>query len=166
LVAYVVAESAHAPTIGKLRASLKEKLPEYMVPTTYVLLEAMPLTPNGKIDRRALSTPGQTTRELDVNFVAPRTITEKEIARIWTEFLHVEQVGIHDNFFELGGHSLLATQIISRVLETLEVELPVASFFEAPTVAGLADLIESIRWTEQGKHVPSENMDENEQGNL
>jgi amino acid adenylation domain-containing protein len=145
LVAYVVAESAQAPTIGKLRASLKEKLPEYMVPTRYVLLEAMPLTANGKIDRRALSTLNQSTRELDVNFVAPRTITEKEIARIWTDLLHVKQLGIHDNFFELGGHSLLATQIISKVLETLEVELPVASLFENPTVAGLATQIELIR---------------------
>jgi len=141
LVAYVVAESAQVPGLGKLRAFLKEKLPEYMVPTTYVLLEAMPLTPTGKIDRRRLSTLGPIRRELEIKFVAPRTIIEKEIAGIWAEVLKLDSVAVHDNFFELGGHSLLATQVISRVRAWFQMEVSLRTLFEKPTVAELANAI-------------------------
>jgi acyl carrier protein len=100
------------------------------------------------------------------SFVAPRTLTEEALAGIWAELLRVEQVGIHDNFFDLGGHSLLATQVISKVIKTLQVALPVRSFFEAPTVAGLANLIETIRWTGEGEQGSIESTEKREQGDL
>jgi surfactin family lipopeptide synthetase C len=152
LVAYVVAESAQVPGLGKLRAFLKEKLPEYMVPTTYVLLEAMPLTPTGKIDRRTLSTLGPTRRELEINFVAPRTIIEKEIAGIWAEVLNLDSVAVHDNFFDLGGHSLAATRVISQVIKHFQVDLPLKSLFESPTVAEMARLITEHRAEKLSEH--------------
>ncbi len=124
--------------VPQLRSLLKEKLPEYMVPQVFVLLDEMPLTPNGKVDRRALPAPDQTRPEPKGAFVASRTPTEELLAGIWAEVLGAERVGIHDNFFELGGHSLLATQVISRIRAALQVELPLRTLFEEPTVAGLS----------------------------
>jgi len=149
LVAYVVANQDRAPSAGELRHFLKEKLPEYMVPSAYVMLRALPLSPNGKVDRRVLPAPDPTNPEREEAFVAPRTPSEEMLAGIWAEVLGLKQVGIHDNFFELGGHSLLATQVISRIRNTLKAELPLRRLFEAPTVAGLAECIESIRRAEQ-----------------
>jgi len=145
LVAYVVAEREPLPTTTDLRNFLKEKLPEYMLPKVFVLLEALPLMPNGKIDRRALPSPDRSRPELDKAFVAPRTPAEKLLAEIWAQLLDIERVGIHDNFFDLGGHSLLATQLVSRMRETFQVEIPLRRLFEAPTVAGLAESIEAAR---------------------
>jgi amino acid adenylation domain-containing protein len=145
LVAYVVAEREPLPTTTDLRNFLKEKLPEYMVPAVFVLLEALPLMPNGKIDRRALPSPDRSRPELDKAFVAPRTPTEELLAEIWAQLLDLERVGIHDNFFDLGGHSLLATQLVSRMRETFQVEIPLRHLFEVPTVAGLAESIEAAR---------------------
>jgi amino acid adenylation domain-containing protein len=145
LVAYVVAERELLPTTTDLRSFLKEKLPEYMVPAVFVLLEALPLMPNGKIDRRALPSPDRSRPELDKAFVAPRTPTEELLAEIWAQLLDLERVGIHDNFFDLGGHSLLATQVVSRMRETFQVEIPLRRLFEVPTVAGLAESIEATR---------------------
>jgi amino acid adenylation domain-containing protein len=138
LVAYVVPAQAATPTIGDLRRLLQARLPDYMVPSAFVLLDALPLTPNGKVDRRALPAPDQARPSLDDTFVAPRTPVEEGLAAIWAQALGVEQVGIHDNFFELGGHSLLATQVMSRLCNTFQVELPLRSFFDAPTLASLA----------------------------
>jgi amino acid adenylation domain-containing protein len=138
LVAYVVPAQAATPTIGDLRRLLQARLPDYMVPSAFVLLDALPLTPNGKVDRRALPAPDQARPSLDDTFVAPRTPVEEGLAAIWAQALGVEQVGIHDNFFDLGGHSLLATQVMSRLRNTFQVELPLRSLFDAPTVAGLA----------------------------
>jgi amino acid adenylation domain-containing protein len=145
LVAYVVPNQQSTPTINDLRTFLKQKLPDYMVPSTFVMLDSLPLTPNGKVDRRALPAPDQSRPELVNSFVAPRTSVEEALAEIWAEVLNVEEIGIHDNFFELGGHSLLATQVISRVREILQLEVPLRALFENPTVATLAVKIAEIQ---------------------
>jgi amino acid adenylation domain-containing protein len=145
LVAYVVAERESLPTTTDLRHFLMEKLPEHMVPAVFVLLEALPLMPNGKVDRRALPSPDRSRPELAKAYVAPRTPTEELLAEIWAQLLDLERVGIHDNFFDLGGHSLLATQVVSRIRETFQVEIPLRRLFEVPTVAGLAESIEAAR---------------------
>jgi acyl carrier protein len=132
-----------APTNSDLRRFLKEQLPEYMVPSAFVVLEALPLTPNGKVDRRALPTPNL-PKELEESFVAPRTPIEEMLASIWGNILLIDSVGVHDNFFELGGHSLLAAQVISRVRDTISIELPLRSLFEAPTIAELASRVENL----------------------
>jgi acyl carrier protein len=111
------------------------------VPSAFVFLDALPLTPHGKLDRRALPAPDHDKPEQRKTFVAPRTPVEKEVARIWAEVLGLPQVGIYDNFFELGGHSLKATQIMSRLRDTLRVELPLRTIFEEPTVEGLAGVL-------------------------
>ena len=142
LVAYVVAERESRPTAGELRGFLKDKLPEHMVPAVFVLLDAFPLTTNGKVNRRALPTPDDRRPELDQVFVACRTPTEELLAAIWSQVLGIERVGIYDNFFQLGGHSLLATQVVSRIREAFQVEMPLRRLFEAPTVAGLAESVD------------------------
>jgi len=139
LVAYWVSNQALATDTIELRRFLQEKLPNYMIPSVLVQIEVMPLTPTGKIDRRALPAPEQA--DLEKSFVAPRTEVEERLASIWAEVLHMEPVGIHDNFFELGGHSLLATQVIVRLNESFSVDIPLRSLFETPTVAGLAEII-------------------------
>ena len=138
LVAYLVLHQETAPIINDLRRFLKQQLPEYMVPSAFVFLETLPLTSNGKVDRRALPSPDQTSLEMEETFVAPRTPLEEVLAVIWATVLRLERVGIHNNFFEIGGHSLLATQVISRVREAFYVELPLRNIFETPTIAGLA----------------------------
>ena len=145
LIGYVIPESDTAPTASELRAFLKERLPDYMVPTAFVILDKFPLTPNGKVDRRALPKPEEAATELRV-YVAPRTALEEAVASIWVQVLKIERVSVLDNFFELGGHSLLATQIVARLRDKLQVELPLASIFEAPTVAELAERLDAIRW--------------------
>jgi amino acid adenylation domain-containing protein len=138
LVAYVAGESEQSPSAGELRNFLKGRLPEYMIPSAFVMLDRLPLTPNGKVDRRALPAPTSLRAEVAEMFVAPRTTVEELLASVWSDVLGVEQVGVHDNFFELGGHSLLATQVLTRLREGMQVELPLRLFFESPTVAGLA----------------------------
>ena len=148
LMAYIVPAQAPGPTMGELRRFLHARLPEYMVPSTFVLLDALPLTPTGKVDRLALPMPDPVRPALDTAFVAPRTPIEEAVARIWAEVLGLERVGMHDNFLELGGHSLLATQLMARVCEAFQVELPLRRFFEDPTIAGVAVAV--IQWqTEQ-----------------
>jgi amino acid adenylation domain-containing protein len=142
LVAYLVADKEQTPSASDLRHHLKERLPEYMIPTGYVLLEEMPLTANGKLDRRALPAPDGHQLSGTEIYLKARTPVEELVAAIWAEVLHAEQVGIHDNFFELGGHSLLATQVISRIREACQVELPLRTLFESPTVSELAASIE------------------------
>ncbi len=138
LTAYVVPTQEQPLATPALRSFLKQKLPEYLLPSAFVLLDSLPLTPTGKIDRRALPSLIQARPEPEAGFVSPRTRIEQMLARVWAEILGLEQVGIHDSFFELGGHSLLATRVISRVRTTFQVALPLRRFFEAPTVAGLA----------------------------
>ncbi|MBD2607822.1 non-ribosomal peptide synthetase [Scytonema hofmannii FACHB-248] len=140
LVAYLVSKNQDL-TPSELRQFLKERLPDYMVPSIFVMLDAMPLTPNGKIDHRNLPSPEQDLTEQN-NFLAPRTPTEQKIADIFAAVLKIEQVGIYNNFFELGGHSLLATQVISRFREAFEIELPLETLFKSPTVAELDVIIQ------------------------
>jgi len=136
LVAYVVPLAEVSVTA--LRNHLGQALPYYMVPSAFVLLKSLPLTSNGKVDRRALPAPDESRPEVETSYVAPRTAVEETLCGIWVEVLGVERVGVDDNFFELGGHSLLATQVISRVREAMQVEVPLRMLFEQLTVAGLA----------------------------
>ncbi|MCP6763251.1 MAG: amino acid adenylation domain-containing protein [Fischerella sp. CENA71] len=145
LVAYiVVCDKANLP-IAKLRAYVKQTLPDYMVPGVFVYLETLPLTTNGKIDRRALPQPNQNQIAADVNYVAPRTTLEKELAEIWANLLSLEQIGIHDSFFTIGGHSLLAIQLISKIRQHFAIELPLRYLFLSPTIAELATHIIQAR---------------------
>jgi amino acid adenylation domain-containing protein len=142
LVGYIVANGEI--DTGMLHHSLKDRLADYMVPSTFVFLDSLPLASSGKVDRTALPFPGPSRPKLDVAFVAPRTANESLLAKLWAELLNCEQIGIDDNFFELGGHSLLATQVVSRVRVAFGVELPLRSMFECPTVAGLTRRIEAL----------------------
>jgi amino acid adenylation domain-containing protein len=146
LVAYVVAAGEESTNVSDLRSALREKLPEYMVPAFFVTVDEIPLTANGKVDRRALPAPDQSRPELVRNYVEPRTPVEATLAAIWCQVIGIEKVGIYDNFFELGGHSLMATQLVSRVREAFNVELPLKAFFSVqPTVARLTELIEELQ---------------------
>jgi acyl carrier protein len=171
LVGYFLADTndpdAASHCIPELRRFLKERLPDYMVPTQFMALAAMPLTPNGKVDRKALPKPDNYRANLAANYVPPRSDLEKQIADIWAEVLKLERVGIYDNFFELGGYSLLAIQIVSRLRQSLQVEILLPNLFELPTVADLANRIETLRWADRSKN-SSENDTETdyEEGEL
>jgi amino acid adenylation domain-containing protein len=143
VVAYVVASGAMPPAPDDLRRVLKQKLPDYMIPSAFVYLRSLPLTANGKVDRAALPAPNETRSGNERTFVGPRTPVEKELAAIWATLLKTSEVGVNDNFFALGGHSLLATQVISRMRKAFQTEIPLRSIFESPTVAELAIKIES-----------------------
>ena len=146
LVAYVVPEADTAINTAGLLALLTEQLPDYMVPSSIVVLEAMPLTPNGKLDRAALLRfQAVNSHEEASSFVEPRTEVEKDLAQIWAALLGFDMIGIHDNFFELGGHSLLVTQAIARMRDQFHIAMSVTSFFEHPTIAQLAEQIETLR---------------------
>ena len=155
LVAYIVPKQEQIPMedvqsfASLLRQFLKEKLPEYMVPRAYMVLESLPLTANGKVDRHALPIP-ETITFHNQDYVAPRSQVEELLAQIWAKVLGKEQVGVHDNFFELGGHSLLATQLTSRIRDTFQIDLPVRNLFETPTVEQLAKYIDTMYWTAKG----------------
>src|SRR5262249_41196310 len=116
--------------------------PDYMVPPYYVALDAFPLSPNGKVDRKALPDPDRSGAARGSPYEAPRNAAEEALAGIWGEILGLPRVGIHDNFFDLGGHSLRPTQAGPRIRQPFRVELPLPAFFEAPTVAGLSRLLE------------------------
>ncbi len=132
----------------QIRRYLEEKLPSYMVPSAFVALESLPLTVHGKVDLKALPAVDPARPESAAQFAAPGTPTERELARIWCQVLRIEEVGINDNFFDLGGHSLLATQVLSRINSTFPVKLALRRVFETPTIAGLAQAIESEGATE------------------
>jgi amino acid adenylation domain-containing protein len=143
LVAYLVpVADASPPGIDELRGFLQARLPEHMIPSAFVLLDAMPLTPSGKVDRRALPAPEHSRAGL-AELVTPRTPVEEAIAEIWMALLKVDGVGVHDNFFALGGHSLLAAQVVARLRAAFGLDLPLRALFETPTVAGLAERIET-----------------------
>jgi non-ribosomal peptide synthetase component F len=144
LVAYIVPQPEITITIDEIRQFLKAKLPDYMVPNAFVILAALPLTANGKIDRRALPPPVSGS-EVSDKYVAPRTPMEEILATIWSEVLKVEKVGINDNFFELGGHSLLATKLVSQIRDRLKIELPLRQLFNSATLAELAQGIEQFK---------------------
>src|SRR5262245_53331511 len=141
LVVYVVYRQGVDVSVNELRSFLKQKLPVYMIPSVFVVLDALPLSPNGKVDRKALPAPDQSRPELEQGYQAPRTPMEERLAEIWREVLKLQRVGIRDNFFDLGGHSLLATQVISRVRAAFQTEVPLRTLFEKPRVAELANAI-------------------------
>jgi amino acid adenylation domain-containing protein len=183
LVGYVVPRDSASPTVEELRQFLRQSLPDYMVPAQFEFLESFSLTPNAKIDRKALPAPGkrlrepvesdapqdlyeqvfaslsgdktdreafsfptQEIRQAGRDFVGPRTETEKSLAAVWSDLLKVENIGINDDFFALGGHSLLAVRLVSRVRDVFGVELPLATLFQAPTIADLAGILRQKHW--------------------
>jgi len=148
LVAYLVAVQESMPVSSDLRRFLTAILPAYMLPSAYVFLDALPLTPSGKIERRAVPALDQARPTLAEAYVNPRTPLEEVVAGIWISLLRVEHVGLHDNFFDLGGHSLLAMQVIARLRDALHVEVPVRALFDAPTVAELTQHVAALRQAE------------------
>jgi acyl carrier protein len=138
LMAYVVPNREQPATSDQLRDALRDDLPDYMIPALFVLLPKLPLTANGKIDRRNLPEPAEVQARV---YVAPRNPAEEAISGIWAEVFRRERIGVEDNFFEIGGHSLMATQVISRVREKFRVTLDMRVLFEHPTVAGMAGAI-------------------------
>jgi amino acid adenylation domain-containing protein/non-ribosomal peptide synthase protein (TIGR01720 family) len=154
LVAYIVPQSEKTITINEIRQFLKAKLPSYMVPNAFVILDALPLTANGKIDRRALP-PSESSSEPSEKYVAPRNPIEDILVNVWSEILKVEKVGINDNFFELGGHSLLATKLVAQIRDRLKIELPLRQLFNTATLAELAQGIEQLKQQTPDSPVPT-----------
>ncbi len=141
LVAYLtVADGVSAIDLTSLRAQARQRLPDYMMPSAIMVMDAMPLTPNGKVDRRALPAPDAEESSADT-YVAPRNAEEETLATLWADILGRQKVGIHDNFFDLGGHSLLATQLVARMQKSLGGDIALRMLFEAPTIAQFADLL-------------------------
>ena len=141
LVAYLVTAASPATTPSSLRRSLEDRLPEYMIPSAFVMLPSLPLTAAGKIDRGALPAPGRARPQIDVKYEPPRSPVQAELARIWREVLDLEGIGIHDPFLDLGGDSLLAVQIVSRVTRSFQLELDLRALFDTPTIADMARLV-------------------------
>jgi hypothetical protein len=141
-VAYIVPHTATEHEVTELRRFLQTELPEYMVPSAFVIIDALPLSSNGKIDRRALPAPGRGQLEPVVEYVAPRTPLEETLVRVWADVLELERVGVHDNFFDLGGHSLQSVQLVARLTAALNRPVSVKAVFQAPTVAAMADVLE------------------------
>ena len=155
LVAYVAAVQARSCTSDELRRYLQQSLPHYMLPSLFIWLETLPVSPNGKVDRRVLPQPQPEQYRQEKAYTAPRGPTEEMLVPIWTQVLQREKIGVHDNFFELGGHSLLATQVIVRTRKAFQVELPLHSLFLTPTIAGIAEQIEALRQKNPGRQIPS-----------
>jgi len=153
LVAYVVPQAGSEANVEQVRAFLRQRLPDHMIPSSFVVLDAIPKTPNGKADRKALPAPDQSRDLLQEAYVAPNGPVQEILADLWSQLLGVDRVGAGDNFFNLGGHSLLATVLISRVRDAFDVHIPLRSLFEAPTIADLANRIESAR--HQDEHLTS-----------
>ncbi len=148
LVAYVVGDM----DVSELRGYLKQTLPEYMLPAVFIPLEALPLTPNGKIDRQAL--PLVTQGDSEEKYARPRNSIEDILSRIWTDVLDCQGIGIYANFFDIGGHSLLATQVISRVRDVFQIELPIRTLFDLPTIAEMGAQIESVCYEHKAQVMP------------
>ena len=149
LLAYVI-PAGKAPASNELRAHLRRKLPDHMIPAAFILLDELPLTASGKVNRLALPPPDRKQLVAGEDFVAPRTQTEEILASVWADVLDTADVGVNDDFFALGGHSLLLARIAPRIRETFQLELPLRALFEAPTVAALAERIETERRTAEG----------------
>ena len=141
LVAYLAPTEWPGPSSSDLRHTLQEHLPAHMIPNRFMMLPALPRTAQGKVDRRALPEPDWQHPERTCAMVAPRTPVEENLARLWSDVLSVEQIGVHDTFFALGGHSLLATRLVSRVCETFRLELPPHMLLQAATVAEMAVVV-------------------------
>jgi len=154
LTAYLVLSPGSVISISEVRGHLRGKLPEYMIPSALVVVESLPLTPHGKLDRNALLAQNRARPELGERLVAPRTPLEEVVTGIWTAVLGLEEIGVNDNFFELGGNSLLATQAMSHVCDTLQVDVSLRAFFGSPTVAGLVEYVEEARQSGQSIKLP------------
>ncbi len=148
LAAYLVAKSSDGVPQAELRSFLKERLPDYMIPASFMVLDRLPLNPSGKVDRRALPAPDRARRELEKDFVAPRNDSEETIAAIWREVLGLDRVGVTENFFVLGGHSLLLPQVVHRLRAAFELDVPLRALFDEPTVEGLAITVEELLFEE------------------
>jgi acyl carrier protein len=145
LTAYLEVRSGLRADADELRQFMRSRLPEHMVPADYLVVDAFPLLPSGKVDRRTLAL--QTSARLigDQGYVAPQTPTQERLAAIWRILLEVEDVGITDNFFQLGGHSLMVMQVVARIRKEFEVEVPIRTLFEDPTIKGLAREVEESK---------------------
>jgi amino acid adenylation domain-containing protein len=169
LIAYIV-PNGKPPTFSAMRNFLRKKLPEHMIPAAFIMLEQIPLTPNGKVDRQALPTPGKTQAESETGLVTPRNPVEEKLAEIWADILQRERIGIHDNFFELGGHSLLATRVVSQVQATFQVLLPLHILFEMPSVADIAQEIVRRQAEQSGQSIEGDQrisrVERDEEGEL
>ncbi|MBA2681503.1 MAG: AMP-binding protein, partial [Ktedonobacteraceae bacterium] len=150
LIAYVAPRHERTLNQSELRDFARDRLPEYMVPGSWLFLEALPLLPNGKIDRRALPDPDWQQFATEQGYVAPRTPLEMRLAKIWEGVLGRERIGILDNFFDIGGHSLRATQVIARLQQVEQIPLPLSSLFATPTIEGLANSV--IRYKQKNGH--------------
>ena len=156
LAAYIVPSRQPAPTIKTLRHALAENLPGYMVPSAFVILDTLPLLPNGKLNRQGLPHPDSSRPNLDTPFIAPETSIEQSLAQIWAEVLNVNHLGARDNFFDLGGHSLAATRIVSQVIKHFRVKLPLQLLFHSPTIAAMATVIAE----HQGKKLDEKELED------
>ena len=154
LIAYVVQLGQPELTASNLREYLHARLPDYMIPSSFVTLDALPLTRNGKVDRAALRAREDVEFSGTTEYVAPRTPVEETLAKIWSEVLGVPRVGVNDNFFELGGHSLLATRLLSRARQAFQTNLPLNKLFETPTIAAFAAVVESVKGNGSATRVP------------
>jgi amino acid adenylation domain-containing protein len=141
LVAYIAPAKGVPVTVEALRRELRANLPDYAIPSKFVFLDALPLTPTGKVDREALPDPGDARPDLVTPYAPSSTAIEAELEKIWAEVLSLDRVGIHDNFFDLGGHSLAATRVVSQVIKKFQLEIPLQSLFQSPTVAEMAAVI-------------------------
>jgi acyl carrier protein len=159
-VAYYVAKAGSEASITEWRNYLRSKLPEYMVPQHFVKLEAMPLTPNGKVDRKALPKL-EVAKASEKNYIAPRTDMERQIVDIWQEVLKQEKVGVCDDFFEVGGHSLLATQVLARINRIFNMQLPLLRLFESRTVEKFAEVVDAFSWAARGRQEVGSSRNEN-----
>ncbi|MEM9536203.1 MAG: amino acid adenylation domain-containing protein, partial [Cyanobacteria bacterium P01_E01_bin.45] len=162
LVAYIILEPATSETSGdpdrriaSWRQRLNAQLPAYMVPTAFVILDKFPLTPNGKVNRKAFPAPEAPTTQLGGDITLPESLTQKRLESIWSDILGVERIDIHSSFFDLGGHSLLATQMVSRIRTEFNVELPLRSLFATPTIAEIAEQLDNPPQTDQSQTVSS-----------
>ncbi|OUS31220.1 hypothetical protein A9Q99_04275 [Gammaproteobacteria bacterium 45_16_T64] len=145
LVAYCVLSDSSDGDLTQLRGALKQRLPDYMVPAALVVVDQLPITPNGKVDKKSLPTPSADAYQIS-EYVAARNDVEQALVDIWQEVLSLPQIGVHDDFFDLGGHSLLVTKVSSRIKEKLTVELPLRTLFEVPTITALAEIIGAVQW--------------------
>jgi acyl carrier protein len=145
IVAYVASGTGEEPTPAELKTYVRELIPEYMVPATIVLMKSMPLTVNGKLDRSALPAPDDKRPEIGEARVAPRNDGERKLARIWSQLLGLNDVGVRDNFFNIGGHSLLGIELLSEVRNQFGIKLPLSVLFEAPTIEGLLNALEKAQ---------------------
>ncbi len=155
LIAYVVSTDQRTASANQLRSCLKDELPDFMVPSVFVFLEALPLMPNGKVDRRALPLPENARPQRQNGFVSPRSEIEQVVVQVWREVLNIEKIGIHDNFFELGGHSLTAMLVVAGLRDAFRTEVPLRFLFEAPTVADLIHKIETFNKREVDLQFPA-----------